>query len=126
MLPTQASSPLALRQYTKDVPPGWRPRAYPIKEYKTALDVWARLSRLEPEQLGPAIMSRLEGGALKLAEGLTVHRRQPDGSTATYRGVEAVSLLSTTAVLDPVSGAEVIPAFWRKDSHTVPAGLALP
>ena len=111
MLPTQASSPLALRQYTKDVPPGWRPRAYPIKEYKNALDVWSRLSRLEPDQLGPAIMSRLEGGALKFAEGMTIARQQADGSVLTYRGIEAVSLLAQQAINDPQTGREIVPAY---------------
>ena len=111
MLPTQASSPLALRQYTKDVPPGWRPRAYPIKEYKNALDVWSRLSRLDPDQLGPAIMSRLEGGALKFAEGMTVHRQQADGAVHTYRGIEAVSLLAQQAIQDPQTGQEICPAY---------------
>ena len=52
--------PLALKQYSKDVPPGWRPRAYPIREYKDALGVWGKLTRLEESQLGAALVSRLE------------------------------------------------------------------
>eukprot|EP00959_Pyramimonas_sp_CCMP1952_P290702 6080804-Pyramimonas_sp.AAC.1 len=60
MQQTTASSHLGLRQYTKDVPPGWRPRAYPIKEYKECLAIWGRLTKLDQEHIGPAIMSRLE------------------------------------------------------------------
>ena len=72
-----ASQPLSLRQYSKDVPPGWRPRAYPIREYKEALGVWSKLTRLDEDQIGPAIMSRLEGGALRVAHALTIQRIDP-------------------------------------------------
>ena len=78
MQQTTATSQLGLRQYTKDVPPGWRPRAYPIKEYKEYLAIWGRLTKLDQEQIGPAIMSRLEGGALRTAIGLTIQRPNPD------------------------------------------------
>ena len=30
---------LGLKQYTKDVPPGWRPRSYPIREYRDYLTI---------------------------------------------------------------------------------------
>ena len=52
---------LGLKQYTKDVPPGWRPRNYPIREYRDYLTIWGKLTRLEAAQVGPAVMSRLEG-----------------------------------------------------------------
>ena len=111
MLPTPSSPALALRQYTKDVPPGWRPRAYPIKDYRDALAVWARLTKLDQEQIGAAIMSRLEGGALRIAHGLTTVRLDPDSLTpVNYQGIDAVSLLASQAVTDQ-TGNEVVPAY---------------
>ena len=93
MLPTTTSTPATLKQYNKDQPPGWRPRAYPLREYKENLLIWSRLTRLTEQQAGAAVMSRLEGNALKRAKTLKVTRlnldtRQED----TFEGVEAVLL----------------------------------
>ena len=96
---SQQSMPL--RAYNKDVPPGWRPRAYPIRDYREYLTVWSKLTRLDTDQLGAAIMSRLEGGAWRAANALTVSRVDPaDGQLKEYRGVDAVSLLHQAAILD--------------------------
>ena len=112
MQQTTATSQLGLRQYTKDVPPGWRPRAYPIKEYKEYLAIWGRLTKLDQEQIGPAIMSRLEGGALRIALGLTIQRPDPNTLVqTTYEGVEAVSLDAQEAINDPQTGAQVSPPY---------------
>eukprot|EP00959_Pyramimonas_sp_CCMP1952_P352246 7380418-Pyramimonas_sp.AAC.1 len=111
MQQTTATSQLGLRQYTKDVPPGWRPRAYPIKECKEYLAIWGRLTKLDQEQIGPAIMSRLEGGALRIASGLTIQR--PDPLTlvqTTYEGIEAASLDAQAAINDQ-AGNSVAPAY---------------
>ena len=86
MLSTPATTPLTLKQYSKDVPPGWRPRAYPIREYRKALDIWARLTRLEQGQLGAAVMSRLEGKALQAAEDLIVIRPDDQGNAVQLPG----------------------------------------
>ncbi len=69
---------IPLRSYTKDVPPGWKPRSYPIKDYREFLQVWIKLTRLDPDQLGPAIMSRVEGGAWRVASMLTIQRLDPN------------------------------------------------
>ena len=74
MLPTTTSTPATLKQYNKDQPPGWRPRAYPLREYKENLLIWSRLTRLTEQQAGAAVMSRLEGSALKRAKTLKVTR----------------------------------------------------
>ena len=93
---------LGLKQYTKDVPPGWRPRSYPIREYRDYLGIWAKLTRLDENQLGPAIMSRLEGGALRLALSLRVDRLNDDGQPTIAIGTDAVSLPAQDPVFDQV------------------------
>ena len=87
-------STLGLKQYNKDTPPGWKPRSYPFREYTESLAIWLKMTRLDEDQIGPAIMSRLEGGALKLAKKLTIQRINAAGVTETYRGVDAVSLFA--------------------------------
>ncbi len=110
---TQTSSPvLSLKQYTKDVPPGWRPRSYPIKDYKEALGVWSRLTRLEDNQIGAAMISRLEGGALRIAHSLTITRPNiQTGQNETHKGIDAVSLAKQDAIMDPHTGAEIAPSY---------------
>ena len=106
------SSTLGLRQYTKDVPPGWRPRSYPIKEYREYLEIWSRLTRLERDQIGPAIVSRLERGAYKAAMSLRFNRINPQTMVLeSYKGINAISLEPTEAVYNPETGEVVIPAY---------------
>ena len=81
MLPTTNTTPANLKQYTKDIPPGWRPRAYPLKEYRENLLIWSRLTKLDTDQAGAAIMSRLEGQALKRAKNLKIIRLNLDTRT---------------------------------------------
>ena len=87
------ASPLSLKSYSKDIPPGWRPRSYPLKEYIEALKVWTKLATLPEEKWGAAIMSRLDGQALKLAQSLTFPRYDPENNM-NYRptGIDALSL----------------------------------
>ena len=93
MLPTTTSTPATLKQYNKDQPPGWRPRAYPLREYKENLLIWSRLTRLTEQQAGAAVMSRLEGNALKRAKTLKVTRLNLDTlQEEVFEGVEAVLL----------------------------------
>ncbi len=110
-----SAAPLGLKAYTKDTPPGWRPHSYPISEYRDLLMIWCKLTRLDPEQVGAAIMSRLEGSAHRLARQLAIVRQEMDAGgnviAVTYRGIDAVSLLKLDAVIDPGSGAELIPGY---------------
>ena len=101
---------LGLKQYTKDVPPGWRPYSYPLKEYKEYLSVWSKLTKLDGGQVGAAIVSRLEGAALKLALTFVVERPNPAGGTLIYKGADAVSLEAAEAEYDPQTGAVLVPA----------------
>ena len=105
---TPGSTPLSLKQYTKDIPPGWRPRSYPIREYREALEIWSRLTRLEQDQLGAAVMSRLEGPALRAAQDLRIQRLDGAGNVVAHRGIEAVSLPRVAAQYDG-RGQEVVP-----------------
>ena len=96
------ASPLNLKSFTKDIPPGWRPRAYPLKEYEENLKVWAKLTTLSEDKFGAAVMSRLDGQALKLAHSLTIPRYDPESNQVlTYTGVEALSLLKLPAGRTP-------------------------
>lgn len=47
-------SAVLVQQYTREVPPGWKPYRYPIARYRQLLEVWACLTKLDPEQIGPA------------------------------------------------------------------------
>ena len=48
-----------------------------LSEDKEALSVWGLLTRLDETQLGAALMSRLEGGALQAAHSLWITRVNP-------------------------------------------------
>ena len=92
---------LGMKQYNKEVPPGFRPGAYPVTEYEELLKVWAVLTTwTEPEKIGAAIYSRLEGGALDIARRLKITRMDPNTfELVTYAGLEAISLPASDAVL---------------------------
>lgn len=115
MADSSLSSQLPLQSYSKDVPPGWKPRPYSIAKWKELLAIWLRLTRLDPEQLGAAIISRLEGPAWQTAMNLEIVRQvqQPNGTIVpiTYRGVEAACLAETTAIMNPATGVMVVPAY---------------
>ena len=69
---------VSLKSYSKDIPPGWKPRAYPIKEYEQNIKIWARLTTLDSTKWGAAVMSRLDGQALKVAQDMHVTRYDTD------------------------------------------------
>eukprot|EP00959_Pyramimonas_sp_CCMP1952_P051442 1074768-Pyramimonas_sp.AAC.1 len=57
-------------------------------------------------------MSRLEGGALRIAIGLTIQRPDPDTRVqTTYEGIEAVSLDAQDAIIDPGTGTQIAPPY---------------
>ena len=85
---------LALHQYTKDIPPGFRPRLINFKDYQDRLKIWHRLTRLDDAQIPPAIVSRLEGTALDLANDYIIIRynNPNDANTTTTTGIDALCL----------------------------------
>ena len=92
---------LGLRQYNKDIPPGWRPGAYPIVEYEELISVWGFLTVLEGPRIGAAVFSRLELRALDIARRLTVTRMNATtGELTVHRGIDAVCQPSEYAVQD--------------------------
>lgn len=102
---------MSIQQYSKDVPPGWRPRSYPLKQFRESLSIWSKLTTLPAEKVGPAIVSRLEGEAYKIAMGLQHARKRPtDGIDELFIGLDAVVLPAQPAVLGP-TGVEIIPAY---------------
>ena len=105
---------LPLQSFTKDVPPGWRPYSYPLPRYRDLLHVWMKLTKLDSDQIGAAMISRLGGTAYDLAMSLQVTRREIHNGTVqdrTYVGVEAACLDSADAVMHPTTGAQVAPAY---------------
>ena len=96
------ASPVSLKAYSKDIPPGWRPRAYPIKEYEQNLKIWAHLTTLDQSKWGAAIMSRLDGQALKIAQDMPITRYDTNiEANRTVYGLEAISLPERAAGVSP-------------------------
>ena len=90
-----------LRQFNKHVIPGYRPGAYPIVEYEENLKIWSKLARLDDEQIGPAIMARIEQGALTFARLYTLTHLDPKTYTiVSYKGVDALCLPAQAPVTD--------------------------
>ena len=93
-----AASPPNPKSYSKDIPPGWRPRSYPLREHEENLKVWVRLTTLNEDKYGAAIMSRLDGNALKLAQTMTITRYDTEiEQDVLLSGVDALSLPPHTA-----------------------------
>ena len=104
---------LGLKQFTKEIPPGFRPGSYPVVEYEELVKVWSVLTTLDAEKIGVALFSRLELGALDLARHLKLTRCDPQSyEIKEYVGLEAVQLMRSGAVLrgEPPNQVEVYPA----------------
>ena len=65
---------LPLDEYTRATPPGWRPGLdwYPLRLYLDKLKMWYRIQEYNEPELGPIVVGRLKGGALRLALALRV------------------------------------------------------
>ena len=64
------------------------------------LSVWARLTKLDREQIGPAIMPILEGEALRITHGVTI---------TIHEGVDAASLDAQVPLM-AANGVQNVPA----------------
>ena len=82
---------LGIDQYNKDIPPGWRPGAYPISEYEEYIKVWLRITTLDDDKRGAVIFSRMELGALDLARRFSTKRW--DNVSKTERKIEGLDAL---------------------------------
>lgn len=101
-----ATGSLPLKAYTREIPPGWRPRSYPLREYFDNLAFWVRFEKVPEGDKGPAILSRLVGGAHKQALKLEITRGPYDanGIGTVYRGLNAICLPRIPSILDPNTG----------------------
>ena len=99
---------LPLEQFNVSTPPGWKPHTtnYPLRRYLERLRLWYRLTNLLPEQLGPAVASRLQGRPYDLANALRF--TLPDGRTLV--GDEALAYPGADPQVDPNTGAILTPA----------------
>ena len=52
MTTNTAVTQLGIKQYNKDICPGWRPGAYPIAEFEELMKVWLRITNMEEERIG--------------------------------------------------------------------------
>ena len=71
----QSGFNLPLRASTPKVPPGWNDATsyqWSFRQYKQALSLWLATTELSDENLGPAMVLRLEGTAK--AVGNTIHQ----------------------------------------------------
>ena len=67
---------LPLDQFSKNVPPGWRPGVakYPLRRYFQIMGLWWRQTEVMPHCAGPAIAGRLRGTAFQFALSLSAER----------------------------------------------------
>ena len=99
---------LPLEQFNTTTPPGWRPHLqnYTYRRFLERLRLWYRLTTLLPEQLGPAVTSRLQGRPYDLATSL----RLPLPNGQTLLGDEALAFAGQDAIIDQATGAVLQPA----------------
>ena len=57
------NSGMALTNYTKSTPPGWRAGLsdYPLKRYLELLEIWANITDLDAAKIGASVAGRLGG-----------------------------------------------------------------
>ena len=60
---------LALDEYTKSTPPGWRPHmhSYPLKLFLEKFDLWKRQTSVPENEIGVTLAGRLKDAAYRLA-----------------------------------------------------------
>ena len=99
------NSGLPLDQYTKSVPPGWKPGLtwYPFKRFVEKFRLFYRLTDLDITQIGPAVAGRLQGRPEQLAM-----RLQCQTSTGVITGDDALAY--TGEPHDPLSGTGPFPS----------------
>ena len=113
MTTNTAVTQLGIKQYNKDICPGWRPGAYPIAEFEELMKVWLRITTHEEERIGAIIYSRLELGALDLARRFQIKRYDSSLSSLTHEkiltGIDAMCCKHEDPIIDSMSGAIVYP-----------------
>ena len=64
------SFPQSLMEFTKDVPPGWRPGIpdYPLATYQARLRAWWKITTLDETEAGAMVAARLQGRAYSISQ----------------------------------------------------------
>ena len=59
---------MALEEFTKFIPPGWRPglRTYTFTDYMQKLRLWWSFCEVNETSVGPLVAARLKGQAFRL------------------------------------------------------------
>ena len=93
---------LPLEEYSKFVPPGWKPHqhSYPLRLYLEKLRLWLRVADMDQGAIGPTVVGRLKGAAYRVA--MKVRSQRQDGTTLT--GDAAVAAPAEPEVTDPTTG----------------------
>lgn len=109
-----SGSNLGLMDFNKNVPPGWALGLawYPISTYIARLQLWYRLTDLDPESIGAMIASRLQGDLFAVAMNLEVVRQTGFDAMGnpvleTHKGDQALAL--TARPDDPQTGVPAQP-----------------
>ena len=98
---------LPLEAYNKSTPPGWKLGLYryQFRRFMERMRLWYRLTDLNVDQIGPAIVGRLQGKPFTLA--LRTQVRAQNGNMLT--GDEGLAYPGADPVLD-AQGAVQVPA----------------
>ena len=106
---------LPLEEYSKSVPPGWKPHqhSYPLRLYLEKLRLWLRVVDMDQGAIGPTVVGRLKGAAYRVA--MKIRSTRQDGTQLT--GDAAVAAPAEAETRDPNTG-EVVQA-------ASPSGLQL-
>ena len=93
---------LPLDEFSRSVPPGWRPHlsSYPLKDYKDKLKLWLRMTDVSLAQIGPTVVGRSKGAAYRVA--LKIRDRRQDGPILTLD--DAIVAQAEPQVTDPRTG----------------------
>ena len=96
---------LPLDEYSKSVPPGWKPHqhSYPLRLYLEKLRLWLRIADMDQGAIGPTVVGRLKGAAYRVA--MKIRSTRQDGSQLT--GDAAVSAPAEAEVTDPQTNTVV-------------------
>ena len=100
-------SGLPLNQFSRNVPPGWRPGnpKYPLKLYLQLLRLWWRQTELTEAAAGPTMCGRLRGNAFQMALKIVEERLDLNiGATRPMTGDELLAQPSHDAWTNPTTG----------------------
>ena len=95
---------MSLEEFTKQIPPGWRPgiSRYSFKKYLQKLRLWWRFADTTEIQAGPLIAARLGGLAFDRAMSLRINR-----AGTIHVGEDAIAQPREAEITDPTTGVVI-------------------